>query len=72
MKVLDVLKIMNPEELVTVIDNQGEVLVSADTVDRVLAFNDIEKEVRMICNKNVFEIGVNRSYVFGGILLTVV
>ena len=57
MTAYDLISRMDDEELVTVVDNKGNVLIDCDRVDRISAFDDVDYELHTILHKsNVYHI----------------
>ena len=71
MKVRDILLRLSADTLVTVENlKKCEIIIDRDTVDRILAFDDVDKEIHNIVrNGNVTHIEVGKVY--GDIILSI-
>ena len=57
MNAYDIISRMDDEELVTIVNNKGDILVDCDRVDRILAFGDVDYDLHTILRKsNVYHI----------------
>lgn len=71
MKVRDILLRLSADTLVTVENlNKCEIIIDRDTVDRILAFDDVDEDIHNIVrNGNVIHIEVGKVY--GDIILSI-
>lgn len=61
MTAYDIISRMDDEDLVTIVDNKGNILIDCDRVDRITAFDDIDCELHFILHKSmVYNICVSR------------